>query len=110
MELKTVEQEVKKILEKNEAARCDDMKLYEKYVSVKLKALGHNFTDAYFVKIFKSRNYRVYNGIATFDSVGRARRKLQEKYEELRPSESSLEARRDMERKYRKYAREGAEE
>lgn len=43
--------------------------------------------------------------IPSFDSISRTRRKLQETREDLRPSESQLEKRRERERAFKEYAR-----
>lgn len=96
MTFKTIETDLKPILEKNEEARADDMTLYAYYVKGKGANLG---------KVLLSREYRLKCGLASYDSVGRIRRKLQEHYKELRPSKEYLEKRRKAEKEYRKYSK-----
>ena len=104
MEFKTVEQDITPILKYSEAARCDDMALYANYVYTKLT----NFEKGagWLERVFSDRRFRIYHGIATFEAVSRCRRKLQEKYEELKPSENYRKERKLAEQEYKKYARE----
>ena len=104
MEFKTVEQDIAPILKEDEAARCDDMALYANYVYGKLQGL--NYGEGWLQKIFSDRRFRIIHGIAPYETVSRVRRKLQEKYEDLRPSKEYQEERKRVEVEYKKYARE----
>lgn len=97
MKLKTLEQEVKPILEEYEDTRADDMRLYVKYISIKGLNVG---------KSLLNRKYRITNGLAPYDSVSRVRRKLQAANESLRPSKKYMEQRKKAEAEYKKYAKE----
>ena len=96
MTFETIEQELKPILENHEEARADDMCLYLLYVGIKRVELYTAFSD---------REYRLTHGIASYESVGRIRRKLQAKYRELRPAPEYLAERKRAEKEYKKYAR-----
>lgn len=96
MTFKTIESDLKPILERIEEARADDMTLYAYYVKEKGANLG---------KVLLSREYRLKCGLASYDSVGRIRRKLQEHYANLRPTKEYMEKRRKSEKEYRKYAK-----
>lgn len=104
MEFKTVEQEITPILKYSEAARCDDMALYANYAYDKLN--GFDYGAGWLQKVFSDRRFRIIHGIAPYETVSRVRRKLQEKYEELRPSKDYQEERKRVEREYKKYAKE----
>lgn len=104
MEFKTVEQDITPILKESEAARCDDMALYANYAYEKIQKF--NYGAGWLEKIFSDRRFRIIHGIAAFETVSRVRRKLQEKYEELRPSEAYQKERKEVELEYKKYARE----
>ena len=97
--LETIENEVKKILEKEPVARKDDMYLYfiycTKYGVLNSKA---------FVQLFYSKNFRKEYNIPVFESVSRARRKLQQEYEYLRPEQKVQDARTNKEADYIRYA------
>ena len=71
--LETIENEVKKILDKDIRARKDDMYLYYKYCTRILN-------DNAFVQLFWNRYLRAEYKIPAFESVSRARRKLQKNY------------------------------
>lgn len=96
MDLKTIEKDIKPILERSEDARADDMRLYVSYINAKGLDLGKSLLD---------RKYRIINGLASYESVGRIRRKLQEHYASLRPSKEYIELRKKAEKEYRKYAK-----
>ena len=97
MEFKTVEQEVKPILEEYEAARSDDMRLYVRYITRKGGDVG---------KVFFDRKYRIMNGLASYETVSRVRRKLQAKDARLRPSKKYLDEGKKAEAEYKRYAKE----
>lgn len=96
MTFKTIEAEIKPILERDEASRADDMRLYIKYVNKMGVDVGKTLT---------SREYRIKNGVASYDSIGRIRRKIQEHYANLRPTEDFIRKRKEAESNYRKYAK-----
>lgn len=104
MEFKTIEQDITPILKYSEAARCDDMALYANYVYTKLA--GFEKGAGWLERVFSDRRFRIYHGIATFKAVSRCRRKLQEKYADLRASKEFQEERKKAELEYKKYARE----
>ena len=103
MEITTLESKVRVILKENEMARADDMTLYADYVYriIKSEDLGLGWL----VKVFSDRKYRIMKGIASFESVSRCRRKIQEKEPALRPAPEVVEQRKEEEKKYRAYAR-----
>lgn len=104
MTFKTVEQDITPILKESEAARCDDMALYANYAYTKIAKL--NYGAGWLQKIFSDRRFRIIHGIAPYETVSRVRRKLQEKYEDLRPNKEYQEERKRVEVEYKKYARE----
>ena len=104
MEFKTVEQDITPILKESEAARCDDMELYANYAYTKIAKL--NYGAGWLEKIFSDRRFRILHGIVPYETVSRVRRKLQEKYAELRPSEVYREERKRIEAEYKKYAKD----
>lgn len=78
MKIENVEKLVKKALQRNKDTRSNDHKLYIEVAYIINPALANvnfkmNFENAKEV------------GLPPFESVSRARRKLQEKYPELRP-------------------------
>ena len=97
--LETIENEVKKILEKEPVARKDDMYLYfiycTKYGVLNSKA---------FVQLFYNKRFRKEYNIPVFESVSRARRKLQQECEYLRPEQKVQDARTNKEGDYIRYA------
>lgn len=95
MNLSKLEDEVELLLVENEETRADDMTLYLEYLRHKNVSL---------INTFNSRKYRVYNGISSFESVSRCRRKLQERYPELKPDKKTLELRKEEEKRWREYA------
>lgn len=101
MSFKTVEQDVKAILEKNQQARCDDMKLYSSYVYNKLD----DTSEEWLLKVFSDKRFRIINGIAPYETVSRVRRKLQEEHEELKAPDYIIQQKKEQERAYRMYAR-----
>lgn len=97
--LKTVEGKVKAILQKNEDARNDDMVLYLALCNLYLEDAG-NMPLAPILTNHKEL------GLPRFESVGRTRRKLQEKYPELIGSVRMQKIRAKGEKAYRRYAKE----
>lgn len=103
MVFKKAKADVLPILKENEAARCDDMILYSAYVYEKVKDLKLGY--GWLQKIFADRRLRISCGIATYDTIGRVRRKLQEENPELRPSENIVKEKKLTEHKYREQFR-----
>ena len=97
--LETIENELKKILEKEPLARKDDMYLYYIYCT-KYGVLNSKA----FVQLFYNKNFRKEYNIPVFESVSRARRKLQQEYEYLRPEKQVQDARTNKEADYIRYA------
>ena len=54
---------------------------------------------------FIYKEYRSERGIAPYETVSRCRRKLQEKYAELRPTKEQIENKKKAEKKYKAYAK-----
>lgn len=94
--MKNVEKEIMPILEVNNEARADDMKLYFWYIQVK---------GCDFVRCLLDRKYRIVNGLVSYERVSRARRKIQEHYAHLRPTDEYIEFRKKAESEYRLYAK-----
>ena len=97
--LKTIEKKVRAVLEKNEDARNDDMVLYLALCNACLKDAG-----AMPLAEIMTRHKEL--GLPSFESVGRTRRKLQEKYPELIGSVRMQKIRAKGEKAYRRYAKE----
>lgn len=101
-ELLNVQNRVLGILTKYPATRSNDMLLYIKFAEqidseYHQKALNRPFEDVLL-------NLEEYH-LPSFGSVGRARRKLQEKYPELRAADKVEHFRAEQEEKYREYSR-----
>lgn len=97
--LETTENEVKQILEKIPTARNNDMILYYEY------CIGKWVRDTELYKVFNDSDFRKNKNIAVFESVSRARRKLQEKYEYLRPTSEVQKFKQELEEEYKNYYR-----
>lgn len=99
MKLKKIEEVVKEILTKNPVTRNSDNILY-------VWVLGAYNPDALDVKL--SEYLMCFNDLEVprFESVSRCRRKLQEKFPELRATEDIHKWRKENERAFRKYAKE----
>lgn len=95
--LKTIEGKVRAILEKDEEARDDDMALYLAVCNACLKGTG----AMPFAEVMSQYKYL---GLPSFESVGRTRRKLQEKHPELLGSVRMQRLRAAGEKAYRNYA------
>ena len=97
--LKTIEGKVKSVLQENEDARNDDMVLYLALCNLYLK-------DAGAMPLAQILLNHKGLGLPSFESVGRTRRKLQEKYPELLGSTRVRRLRTAGEKAYRRYAKE----
>ena len=97
--LKTIEGKVRAVLQENEDARNDDMVLYLALCNLYLK-------DAGTMPLAEIMTRHKELGLPSFESVGRTRRKLQEKYPELLGSVRMQKIRAKGEKAYRRYAKE----
>jgi hypothetical protein len=108
-DLYKLEDVVVNILNHYEVARFDDQWLYSKYVKDILHKVypdeDEDDINFHFYSVMTDRFYRASHGIAEFGSISRCRRKAQEKYEYLKPSEALIEVKKELQSKYRKYAR-----
>ncbi len=97
--LKTIEGKVRAVLQENEDARNDDMVLYLALCNACLK-------DAGAMPLAQIMTKHRELGLPSFESVGRTRRKLQERHPELLGSVRKQKIRAAGEKAYRKYAKE----
>lgn len=97
-EFLTVEKAIEPILATDPFTRADDMLLYLEYLR-RMGAAGD------LAAVLSDRKYRIAYGIAPYETVSRVRRKLQERYEDLRPSKDHIEFRRKNEKEFRKYVK-----
>ena len=100
--LLNVQEKVKDILMKHPRTRSNDMLLYLKFAEQIDEEYQQNVMKLPFATVIG--NMEEYH-LPTFGSVGRARRKLQEKYPELRAIDQVQGFRADREEAYREYAR-----
>ena len=98
MRFKTVEEDISPLLKTDATTRCDDMRLYYKYVEV--------MKDANITLAFTSSKYRYSKNIAPYETVSRVRRKLQEKHPELRPTPAQIEGKKKAVKDYKSYAKD----
>ena len=94
----SLENQVLHILQTNRDARADDMTLYAHYIAIKAPY-------EYMETVFIDRDFRVKKMIAPYSTISRIRRKLQEKYPELKPSPEMIAKRKKREAVYRAYAK-----
>ena len=78
---KTLELEVTRILESIPKTRNSDMVLYSEYLISKW------VRDVQFYKVFQDSEFRKTKNISVFESVSRARRKIQNERQDLRATE-----------------------
>lgn len=101
MKLKELEKDVKALLVAEPKTRASDDLLYfmliEKRLNASGKSLARISAQDYIL------HYRNYN-LPTIESVGRCRRKLQEKDASLKPSETVQLHRKEMQNSFVKYA------
>ena len=93
---KSIENAIEPILQEDVDTRADDMRLYLRYVQRNKADIG---------KCMFERKYRLQRRIASYDSVSRIRRKLQQRDPKLRPSKEYIAARRKAEKEFRLYAK-----
>lgn len=99
MKLDKIENIVKNILEKDIKARSDDMYLY-----YTLCTYYKGINEQAFYVIFNDINYRKRCGYPAFESVSRARRKIQAENRYLKPPKEVQDARTNKEADYINYA------
>lgn len=97
---------VKEILTDKPETRNDDNLLWLESVRAVVKNFkyGNKMTELTFAYVLKNIHSL---GLPSFESVSRSRRKLQEKYPELRGSEYVRRKRSEREKVYREYAKNG---
>lgn len=102
-DLEKLENTIYDILINDENARKDDMYLYYVYCRGKWALMDDiiHFT-IFLADVFENKYFRQRCKIASFTSVERARRKVQEKHPELK---ANVEARAEEEKTFREYAR-----
>ncbi len=101
MRLTNITKLVKSILEKYPETRDDDYILW-------LKVLSNTQSDIPDYTKMPLSEFLInakYMRFPHYESVSRSRRKIQEKYPELRATEETRTARANFEKRYRKYAR-----
>lgn len=98
--LNKIEPIVKEILEQYPKAREDDMYLYWRYIYNKIGS-------EYMEDVFYDDEFRKKWGISPYHSVARCRRRLQAKYEELKPSKEIQDIRLNETSDYINYAIDG---
>ena len=101
MKLGLLEKQVREILLDDPKTRASDDLLYVTLISKMLVNKGFNL-ERISAKdyLLHYRNY----GLPTIESVGRCRRKLQEKSESLKPSETVQLHRKEMQQSFYKYS------
>lgn len=82
------------------------MKLYACYVYEKVQGKG---VSEWLLTVFSDKRFRIINGIAPYETVSRVRRKLQENYAELQAPDYIKQSKKELERKYKLYAKGGKE-
>lgn len=98
MKIDNVENLVKQALIKNKSARDDDHLLYIEVVYIIDPAL----VNVNFAMNFKNARQL---GLPPFETVSRARRKLQEKYPELRATSKVENARKEKQMEFEEYSK-----
>lgn len=98
-DLTTLQKAVKSILESGKKYRSSDNLLYLRV----LKLAGVNMDTS----IFNFYDHFCDYNVPRFESVARARRKVQELYPELKSEEPVKKWRKENETAFRKYSREG---
>lgn len=98
MKIENLEVLVRQALERNKSTRDDDHMLYIEVAYIINPALVN-------VNFKMNFEHAIEVGLPPFESVSRARRKLQEKYEELRATEKVQNARINKQIEFEEYAR-----
>lgn len=98
--LETIEGKVKEILIRNPKTRGEDMLLYLEYSLAYGKA---GIADLPFGKVMRSWKYY---GLPYFESIRRARQKIQAETPWLKPKVDTRKGRKVQEKQYRRYAKD----
>lgn len=98
MKIDNVENLVKQALIKNISARDDDHLLYIEVVYI----IDPGLVNVNFMMNFKNARSL---GLPPFETVSRARRKLQEKYPELRATSKVENARKEKQMEFEEYSK-----
>lgn len=93
-ELLNLKEIVYKILTKIPETRNSDMLLYYEY------CMNNWVRENDMWKVFKDKDFRKRKKISVFESVSRARRKVQEEHIELRATETIENLRKEREKKF----------
>ena len=100
MKLKELEKDVKALLVSNPKTRASDDLLYFMLIEDRLQKMGKSLARISAQDYIL--HYRKYH-LPTIESVGRCRRKLQERDASLKPSSSVVLHRKEMEKSYHNY-------
>ena len=93
-----IRHEVERLLITEPETRADDMVLYYHYIIENhKKEIGNDSI----LLIFANPKYRAENGLPSFASVSRMRRKLQEENADLRPDAQQQRIKKEYEKMYR---------
>ncbi len=96
--LKNVESRVKVLLEKYPETRNNDFQLSSKYYWF---FMNFDFTKPFFNVLENEKEL----DLTPFESITRARRKLQEKHKELQAVKEVKEKRKEREKEFKEYAK-----
>lgn len=96
--LKGIEKNVFELLLNDSKTRGDDFVLYAKYI----EKYRPDLRDMSFIHLF---NFHKKYELPSYESVTRARRKLQAKYLAIRPTETARKNRKTQEETFIQYAR-----
>lgn len=96
--MKKIIDQVKSLLERYPDTRNDDMYLYMHYMREQGVA---GASDVY--KVLAVPEQRYMHGVKGFESISRARRKIQHDFPELQATIDKRAFRREMEQKYREF-------
>lgn len=99
LNLKSIEGNIRVILERDDDARNDDMTLYLRVCNAYVKGTGSLPFETVMLQ------YKLF-GLPNFESVSRLRRKLQSEYPELLGSTRMQQTRQEQEQAFRKYVKE----
>lgn len=98
--MEKIRREVERLLTVEPETRADDMVLYYHYMSENYKDI---FDSNSVLLIFANPRFRAENGLPSFASVSRMRRKLQEERADLRPDAQQQRIKKEYERMYREF-------
>lgn len=105
MRLMNITKLVKEILEYIPSTRDDDYLLWLKVLEITATAVEYNATFAHCITLNDFLSTAKYSNYPHFETVSRARRKIQENYPELRASAETQAARSELEEQYKEYAK-----